>query len=49
MGVEPHLAHGSLRMTTGPSTTVDEVDRAAAVLPGIVGRLRGVAAPVVSA
>jgi cysteine desulfurase len=50
MGIEPHVAHGSLRITTGPTTTSDEIDRAAAILPGIVARLRGgVPAPLVSA
>jgi cysteine desulfurase len=50
MGIDPQLAHGSLRVTSGPSTTVNEVERAAAVLVEIVERLRvGDATPVVQA
>ncbi len=50
MGVDPHLAHGSLRITAGPTSTIDEIDRTAVVLSTIVSRLRGgVPTPVVSA
>ena len=28
MGIDPDLAHGSLRITTGPETTTDDVDAA---------------------
>jgi cysteine desulfurase len=41
MGIEPHLAHGSLRITTGPETTSDDVDTALAAVRGVLPRLRG--------
>ena len=40
MGLPHELAHGSLRLTLGHSTTEEQVDRVLAVLPGIVQRLR---------
>ncbi len=50
MGIEPHLAHGSLRITIGPATSAEDVDRVARVLVDAAERLRGgIAAPVVQA
>ncbi len=40
MGIDPALAHGSLRITLGRFTTKEEVDKMAAALPPIVKRLR---------
>lgn len=40
MGVTPEDAAGSVRFSLGPETTGAEIDRALAVLPGIVARLR---------
>jgi len=40
MGIPHELAHGSLRLTLGHSTTEAQVDRVLEVLPGIVARLR---------
>jgi cysteine desulfurase len=40
MGIDPHLAHGSLRLTPGPGVTVEEVDRTVAAIAEIVARLR---------
>jgi cysteine desulfurase len=40
MGVPLELATGSLRLTLGPSTTDADVDRALAVIPAAVDRLR---------
>jgi cysteine desulfurase len=42
MGIDPHLAHGSLRITTGPETTVDDVDAALVAIRGVLPRLRSV-------
>ena len=42
MGVDPHLAHGSLRITTGPETTADDVDTALGAIRGVLPRLRRV-------
>jgi cysteine desulfurase len=41
MGIDPHLAHGSLRITTGAETTSDDVDAALAAIRGVLPRLRG--------
>jgi cysteine desulfurase len=41
MGIDPHLAHGSLRVTTGHETTVDDVEAALAAIRGVLPRLRG--------
>jgi cysteine desulfurase len=41
MGIEPHVAHGSLRLTLGPETTAADVDAALDVLARVVPRLRG--------
>jgi cysteine desulfurase len=40
-GMPPEVARGSLRLTLGPDNTGAEVERLLAVLPPIVGRLRG--------
>ena len=45
MGIDPALAHGSLRLTIGRSTTEAEVDRTLEVLTSVIGRLRGLRAP----
>jgi cysteine desulfurase len=42
MGIDPHLAHGSLRITAGPETTVDDVDAALVAIRGVLPRLRSV-------
>jgi cysteine desulfurase len=41
MDVEPHLAHGSLRLTLGPETTAADVDAALEALARVVPRVRG--------
>ncbi len=41
MGVAPELAAGALRLTLGPATTDADVERALAVVPEAVRRLRG--------
>ena len=41
MGLEPELAHGSLRVTVGRGTAEADVDRAAQVVRQVVVRLRG--------
>jgi cysteine desulfurase len=45
MGIEPELAHGSLRLTAGRATTADEVDRTIETTRAVVGRLRDALAP----
>ena len=40
MGIEPELAHGSIRITTGPETTAAEVDRALETFHSVLPRLR---------
>ena len=45
MGIDHALAHGSLRLTIGRSTTEAEVDRTLEVLTSVIGRLRGLRAP----
>ena len=42
MGIDPHLAHGSLRITTGPETTTDDVDAALTAIRAVLPRLRAV-------
>jgi cysteine desulfurase len=42
MGIEPHLAHGSLRITTGPETTEADVDATLEAVRGVVPRLRAI-------
>jgi cysteine desulfurase len=41
MGVDPERAHGSLRLTLGRGTSVEEVERAIEVIGRVVERLRG--------
>jgi cysteine desulfurase len=45
MGLAPELAHGSLRLTLGRSTTSAEVARTIGATQAAVGRLRGAMAP----
>jgi cysteine desulfurase len=40
MGIDPHLAHGSLRLTVGRGTTPDEVERTVEIAARCIGRLR---------
>ena len=40
MGVDRELAKGSLRLSLGPSTTADDIDRVVDALPPAVARLR---------
>jgi cysteine desulfurase len=42
MGIDPELAHGSLRMTIGHETTVADVDRTVEVVASCIARLRAV-------
>jgi cysteine desulfurase len=42
MGIEPHLAHGSLRITTGPETTGADVDATLGAVRSVVPRLRAI-------
>ena len=49
MGVDPQLAHGSIRLTTGPETTERDVDRALAAFRAVLPRLRASAEMVASA
>ncbi len=43
MGIDPDLAHASLRLTVGASNTGPDIDRVLAKLPEIVARLRSLA------
>jgi cysteine desulfurase len=43
MGIDPDLAHASLRLTLGRHTTDEEIDRVLEVLPAIVAKLRSLA------
>jgi cysteine desulfurase len=45
MGIDPELAHGSLRLTAGRATTADDVARTVEVARTVVGRLRDFTAP----
>ena len=45
MGIDPELAHGSLRLSLGPETTTADVDRTLEVLSTTVPRLRLTRAP----
>jgi cysteine desulfurase len=40
MGIDPQLAHGSLRLTLGPETTEADIDRTLTALEATVQRLR---------
>ena len=42
MGIDPHLAHGSLRLTLGPETSEADVDAALAAMQIVLPRLRAV-------
>ncbi len=42
MGIEPRLAHGAIRFSLSRYTTDAEIDRALAVLPEVIGKLRHV-------
>ena len=42
MGIDPHLAHGSLRLTLGPETSEADVDSALAAVQVVLPRLRAV-------
>jgi cysteine desulfurase len=49
MGVDPALAHGSIRITTGPETSEADVERALQVFGAVLPRLRASAEMVASA
>ena len=49
MGIDPELAHGSIRITTGPETTAADVDRALEVFTAVLPRLRASREMVASA
>ncbi|MCV0403671.1 MAG: cysteine desulfurase [Chloroflexi bacterium] len=40
MGIDPHLAHGSLRLTLGPETSREDVDATLAAFERVLPRLR---------
>lgn len=40
MGIEPEMAHGSVRFSLSRETTTDEVDRALEIIPTVIERLR---------
>ena len=40
MGVPDALARGAVRFTLGPDTPTADIDRALAVVPGVVAALR---------
>jgi cysteine desulfurase len=42
MGIDPKIAHGAIRFSLSRFTTDEEIDRALAVLPGVIDRLRAV-------
>ena len=42
MGIDPHLAHGSLRLTSGPETTTADVEAALDAIRAVLPRLRAV-------
>lgn len=43
MGIDPDLAHASLRLTVGKSTTHADIDRVLETLPAIITKLRSLA------
>jgi cysteine desulfurase len=49
MGIDPQLAHGSIRITTGPETTAAGVDRTLEVFTAVLPRLRASREMVASA
>jgi len=42
MGIDPKIAHGAIRFSLSKYTTDAEIDRALAVLPSVIARLRAV-------
>lgn len=42
MGIDDRIAHGAIRFSLSRYTTDEEIDRALAVLPGVISRLRAV-------
>jgi cysteine desulfurase len=49
MGIEPLRAHGSLRLTVGRDTTVDEINESVATIGRLVERLRSYSGAVLAA
>jgi cysteine desulfurase len=49
MGIEPELAHGSIRITTGPDSSAADVDRALEAFTAVLPRLRASREMVASA
>jgi cysteine desulfurase len=49
MGIEPELAHGSIRITTGPETTADDVERTLEAFAAVLPRMRAAREMVASA
>jgi cysteine sulfinate desulfinase/cysteine desulfurase-like protein len=49
MGIEPELAHGSIRITTGPTTSGADVERALEAFAAVLPRLRASREMVASA
>ena len=45
MGIDPLLAHGSLRMTLGRDTTAEQIERTITVTGDVIARLRSAMAP----
>jgi cysteine desulfurase len=43
MGIDPDLAHASLRLTVGKDNTDEDIDRLLGTLPAVVARLRALA------
>ena len=41
MGIPPEIAHGSVRFSISRETTAAEIDRAAEIIPAVIGRLYG--------
>lgn len=41
IGLPPEIAHGSLRLSLGKDNTEEEIDYVIDILPGIIGKLRG--------
>ncbi|MGH2418720.1 MAG: aminotransferase class V-fold PLP-dependent enzyme, partial [Candidatus Limnocylindria bacterium] len=42
MGIDPYLAHGSLRITSGPETTTADIDAALDAFRAVLPRLRSI-------
>ena len=49
MGIDPQLAHGSIRITTGPETTADDIDRTLEAFATVLPRMRASREMVASA